>query len=298
LESELFGHEKGSFTGAVGRRQGLFERADRGTLLLDEVGEMSLATQVRFLRVLESGEFMRVGGAERLKADVRIISATNRELETAVERGEFRKDLYYRLKVVQVRIPPLRARQDDIQLLARHFMKISSGRHGRQVRSIDRSAMDLLRTYAWPGNIRELANVIDNLVVMSGTGTISRADVEKRVRQEDQSQSFPDIPVHVGRSRDQMERELIINSLLSLHTDVREILRIIKDEGAPPGAKWRRWVEVEEAGENSRPGLDELEREAIIDALISCGGNRKKAARQLGLSERTLYRRLKEYGIT
>ncbi|MBU8922048.1 MAG: sigma-54 dependent transcriptional regulator [Bacteroidales bacterium] len=298
LESELFGHEKGSFTGAVSRRIGLFERADRGTLFLDEVGEMSLTMQVRFLRVLEIGEYMRVGGNEKLTTDVRIIAATNRELETSVAGGGFRKDLYYRLKVVQIRIPPLRARQPDIPFLARHFLIQSSSRHNRRVLSIDKAAMNLMRTYAWPGNVRELANVIDNIVVMSTGERITLSDIETRLVDSTTSQSFPDLPVHVEKTRDQMERELIINSLLSLHNDVREILRMVRDDGSQSGSKWRRWEEVVDASEDNRPGLDDIEKEAIREALLLNGGNRKKAARQLGLSERTLYRRLKGYGLS
>lgn len=298
LESELFGHEKGSFTGAVARRLGLFERADKGTLFLDEVGEMSLTMQVRFLRVLESGEFMRVGGVDRLSTDVRVIAATNRELESAVDQGDFRKDLYYRLKVVQIRIPPLRARQEDIPLLARHFVRISSARHGKKINRIDKRGMELLKTHTWPGNVRELANIIDNLVVLSRDGNISSFEIEKRLSEKIGSQSFPDLPVHVQKTHEQLERELIINSLLSLHNDVREILRLLKDEGIPTGGKWRRWVEVEEAGGERRPELEEMEKEAIREALMMNGGSRKKAAKQLGLSERTLYRRLKEYGLS
>ncbi len=298
LESELFGHEKGSFTGAVAKRVGLFERADKGTLFLDEVGEMSLTMQVRFLRVIETGEFMRVGGGVKLTTDVRVIAATNRELETDVERGRFRKDLYYRLKVVQIRIPPLRARQADIPVLANHFLRISCMKHGKIIRGIDKDGINLLKTYPWPGNIRELANIMDNLVVMNLDGNIKPFDIEKRLKDKAIPLPFPDLPVHVQKTRDQMERELIINSLLSLHTDVREILRVIKDEGMPGGEKWRRWVEVEEAGREKRPGLDDLEREAIMEALRLNNGNRRKVARQLGLSERTLYRRLKEYGMS
>lgn len=298
LESELFGHERGSFTGAVSRRIGLFERADRGTLFLDEVGEMSLTMQVRFLRVIETGEYMRVGGNEKLMTDVRIIAATNRELETSVAGGDFRKDLYYRLKVVQIRIPPLRARQTDIPLLVRHFLIQSSGRHNRRVLSIDKAAMTLMTTYAWPGNVRELANVIDNIVVMSTGDRISVSDIETRLVDGAASQSFPDLPVHVELTRDQLERELIIKSLLSLHNDVQEILSLVRQEGSPSGGKWRRWEEVVDANEDNRPGLDDMEKEAIREALLINGGNRKKAAKQLGLSERTLYRRLKGYGLS
>ncbi len=301
LESELFGHEKGAFTGAVSRRRGLFERADSGTLLLDEVGEMSLGMQVKLLRVLETGEFIRVGGVERLHADVRLISATNRELETAVEQGVFRKDLYYRLKVVQIRIPPLRARQEDIPFLVRHFLLRSSARHEKSRKKIDRKGMEMLIRYPWPGNVRELANMIDNLIVLSRNPVINAEEITKRLQERlgRESQAFPDLPIHVHKTREEVERELIMNSLLSLHNDVREILHMLRErpgQSSVPG-RWGTWIEVEEAGENQHPDMNSIEKEAIRDALTMNGGNRRRTARQLGMSERTLYRRLREYGL-
>lgn len=301
LESELFGHERGAFTGAVARRRGLFERADGGTLFLDEVGEMSLGMQVKLLRVIETGEFLRVGGVERLRADVRLIAATNREIETAVERGQFRKDLYYRLKVVQIRIPPLRARQEDIPILVRYFLGQVAARHGKTIRGIDSAGMDLLARYPWPGNIRELANMIDNLTVLSRESMIRGEEVEKRLRERIGTghHDVPDLPIHVQRTHEEMERELIRNTLISLHNDVREILRILRDNssGGVPSERWRGWVEVEEAGEETPPDMETIEREAIREALARNAGNRGRTARQLGISERTLYRRIREYGL-
>jgi DNA-binding NtrC family response regulator len=297
LESELFGHERGSFTGAVARRQGLFERANRGTLFLDEVGEMSLNMQVRLLRVIETGEFLRVGGSERVHTDVRIIAATNRALDAAVERREFRKDLYYRLRVVQIRIPPLRARPDDIPLLVHYFVSQSIRKHGKKIRAVEKEAMDLLKVYPWPGNVRELANVIDNLAIMSGDGTIKADDVERRLKEKPSERAFPDLPVHVQKSREDVERELILNSLLSIHNDLKEALHILKGEGASAGREWRGLVEVKEANGAEARNLEKMEREAIREALAANAGNRRKAARQLGLSERTLYRRIREYKL-
>jgi DNA-binding NtrC family response regulator len=298
LESELFGHERGSFTGAVSRRIGLFERANGGTLFLDEVGEMSLNMQVRLLRVIETGDFLRVGGTERIHTDVRLIAATNRELEASVERGDFRRDLYYRLKVVQVTIPPLRARRDDIPLLASYFVSRSSRKHGRAVRGIDRKGIELFLDYPWPGNVRELSNVIDNLTVLGTDALIRAEDIEKRLRETRADRVLPDLPVHVEKSREQMERELILNSLLSLNNDIKEILRILKGERQHGSRRWGKWVEVEEADADQPRKLDTIEREAIQEALIANGGNRRRTARQLGISERTLYRRLKEYDLT
>ena len=301
LESELFGHERGSFTGAVARRRGLFERADGGTLFLDEVGEMSLGMQVKLLRVIETGEYLRVGGVERLHSDVRLVTATNRELESAVERGEFRKDLYYRLRVVQIRVPPLRARPEDIPVLARYFLRQSAARHGKTIRGIESKGMEALARYPWPGNIRELANMVDNLTVLARGSMIRSGEIEERLseRVRDGRHGVPDLPVHVQRSRDEVERELILNTLLSLHNDVREIHRMLAEAGIARhgGGRWGSWVEVEEASEESPSDLETIEREAIRDALARNNGNRRKTARQLGMSERTLYRRLKEYGI-
>ncbi|MCX5752013.1 MAG: sigma-54 dependent transcriptional regulator, partial [Candidatus Krumholzibacteria bacterium] len=297
LESELFGHERGSFTGAIAKRQGLFERANRGTLFLDEIGEMSLNMQVRLLRVIETGEFLRVGGSERVRSDVRIVAATNRALDAAVERGEFRKDLYYRLRVVQIRIPPLRARPDDLPLLVHFFLAQAGAKHGRRIRGIEKEGMDLLMSYPWPGNVRELANVIDNLAIMSRDQTIRAVDVENRLKEKSAPQTFPDLPVHVPKSREEIERELILNSLLSLHNDIKEVLGILKGERMPMGAKWRGLMEVKETDAEKPRNLEKMERGAIQEALGANGGNRRKAARQLGLSERTLYRRIRRYKL-
>ncbi len=298
LESELFGHERGSFTGAVSRRVGLFERADQGTLFLDEVGEMSLNMQVKLLRVIETGEFLRVGGTEKNRTDVRLVAATNRELESAVERGEFRKDLYYRLKVVQIRIPTLRSRPIDIPILVRYFIERSGRKHGKEIRGVEKEGMELLVSYPWPGNVRELANMIDNLVVLSKDVTIRTEDIEKRLQGRLEGRTFTDLPVPVEKTREEMERELIINSLLSLNNDVKEILHLLRGGGVHDRDRWGRYVEVEEAPLEETKDLSRIEREAIKAALVANGGNRRKTAKQLGISERTLYRRLKDYNLT
>ena len=296
LESELFGHERGSFTGAVSRRAGLFERADQGTLLLDEVGEMSLNMQVKLLRVIETGEFLRVGGTERKRTDVRLIAATNRELESAVDRGEFRKDLYYRLKVVQIRIPTLRSRSLDIPILVRYFLERSGSKHGKEIRGIEKEGMELLTAYPWPGNVRELANMIDNLVVLSRDVTIRAKEIEKRLEGRLEGRTFTDLPVPVEKTREDMERELIINSLLSLNNDVKEVLRLLRG-GSQGTSRWGSYVEVEDAPVEEAKDLSRIEQEAIRAALVANGGNRRKTARQLGISERTLYRRLKRCNL-
>jgi len=298
LESELFGHEKGSFTGAVGRRRGLFERADQGTIFLDEVGEMPLGMQVKLLRVLETGNFLRVGGIERIYSDVRIIAATNRNLSNEVEKGSFRRDLFYRLKVVQIAIPPLRERKEDIPLLVNLFIKNASEKHGKKIRGVEKEGLNRLIQYPWPGNVRELMNVIDNLVVMSSSSFISEEEIEGRIYEESRENLSPDLPVHVQKSREEMERELIINSLLSLHNDVKEILNMLRERKSSNDMNLNRYVEVQEDHGERVKDIDSIEKEAIIRALNMNQGNRRKAAEQLGISVRTLYRRLNKYNIS
>ncbi len=177
LESELFGHEKGAFTGATERKAGKFEAADGGTLVLDEIGEMSPAIQAKFLRVLEGHPFERVGGSKRIRVDVRVVAATNRNLEDAVSSGDFRRDLYFRLKVVEILVPPLRKRRADIEPLARHFLARFAGETGRRVRDFTPEALEALKTYNWPGNIREMRNVIERAVVLSHGELIERSEL-------------------------------------------------------------------------------------------------------------------------
>ncbi|HMA76034.1 MAG TPA: sigma-54 dependent transcriptional regulator [Candidatus Krumholzibacteriaceae bacterium] len=297
LESELFGHEKGAFTGAVAHRQGLLERADEGTIFLDEVGEMPLGMQVKLLRVLETGTFMRVGGMEKVYSNVRIIAATNKDLAREVERGNFRRDLYYRLQVIHVEVPPLRMRKEDIPLFVNAFLTESSNKHNKKIRGIEKEGYRLLSQYPWPGNVRELMNVIDNLVVMSSSSFIKASDIQNRLDEESQQQAFPDLPVHVQKSREEMEKDLIINSLLSLHRDVREILRLLNEKEEKTNLGAGRWIEVNDNMEEKFKDLNSIEKEAIREALLVNNGNRRKTAQQLGMSERTLYRRLKEYNI-
>jgi len=182
LESELFGHEKGAFTGAIAQKKGRFELADGGTLFLDEVGDMSLAMQSKLLRVLQEYRFERVGGTHTVKVDVRIITATNASLEDKVKAGTFREDLFYRLNVVSIRVPPLRERRDDVPLLACHFARVFAERNNRPVKTINPQAMDVLCRYPWPGNVRELQNVIENMVITSQDDVLSVKDLPERVR--------------------------------------------------------------------------------------------------------------------
>ncbi len=295
LESELFGHEKGAFTGAVARRAGVFERADGGTLFLDEVGEMSANMQVRLLRVLESGEVLRVGGVKSFNVDVRIIAATNRNLGKAVASGSFRQDLYYRLKGVGIHLPPLRQRQEDIPILANHFVRAANRRHKKDVKTIERDALKMLVDAPWPGNIRELRNLIDTCVVLASGGRITADLVGSQLSPaETKAESLLPVPLH--RTQGEAEREMIYASVLAMHRDVREILAVLHGPraGGPLGSMKEVYTDEPEPPVQS---LTRLERQAIVDALKATGGNRRKSSEILGISERTLYRKIKEYGI-
>ena len=211
LESELFGHEAGAFTGAAGKRQGRFEAADGGSLLLDEVSETSPATQVKLLRVLQEGEFERVGGSNTLSVDVRIIAATNRDLEEMVAERSFREDLFYRLNVIRVDLPPLRNRAGDVPLLVDHFIRLYAERHRKPVEGVDAEAMDLLDGYRWPGNVRELQNTLERAVVLAQTDRLSATDLPESIRggeRRSDELSFP-----VGTPLKEVERRMILETL-------------------------------------------------------------------------------------
>ncbi|MCI0451809.1 MAG: sigma-54 dependent transcriptional regulator [Candidatus Latescibacteria bacterium] len=302
LESELFGHEKGAFTGAVARRAGMFERAHTGTIFLDEVGETSPNMQVRLLRVLETGDVLRVGGGTPIKVDVRVIAATNRNLADAVRSGVFRQDLYYRLKGVSLYLPPLRERREDIPILVQRFIAQANRAHQKSVRGIEADASRRLVDHAWPGNIRELKNLIETLVVLTPGPRITRALVDAHLT-DAASAASPLLPVPLGRSREEAEREMLYGSILALHRDVREIMHLLKerplraasDAGAFEGL---REVHAEDGGHAPTTlSLDRIARTAVKEALNRSGGNRRRAAESLGISERTLYRKIKEYGL-
>jgi DNA-binding NtrC family response regulator len=314
LESELFGHEKGAFTGAAERRLGRFELANGGTLFLDEVGEMPHSVQVKLLRVLETRSFFRVGGTQPIHVDVRLIAATNRSLKEVAAAGQFRDDLYYRLNVLSIYLPPLRERPSDIPILVRRFVRDLSRIHGREFRGISAEAMQLLIEAPWPGNVRQLRNLIESMVVLAPDREIGPADIPREIR--DGRMRFLPMPLPESR-RDiaGQELEFIFRSLVELKLQIEEMRRRI-DEGMAP-------VEVIDLGRTpARPGvvaspvyaspppeedhevlyrpgmtMAEVERAAIEAALAETRGNRRKAADQLGIGERTLYRKIKEYGL-
>jgi len=309
LESELFGHEKGAFTGAAERRLGRFELADGGTIFLDEVGEMAPATQVKLLRVLEDQSFFRVGGTQPIKVDVRVVAATNKALKEEVALGRFRDDLFYRLNVLYIYLPPLRERKADIPLLVRRFIAEFAREHDRTFRGITPEALQILVDADWPGNIRQLRNLIESMVVLAPEGEIRADDIPRDIRERGRG-----LPMRlVGATRDVagQELEFIFRSLVELKLQVEELRRRLEDRPqrvevieVGPGSALSPTapVEVEPASEAEvlyRPGMTmaEVERVAIEAALREAKGNRRKAAEVLGIGERTLYRKIKEYAL-
>lgn len=352
IESELFGNEKGAYTGAAERRSGYFEEADGGTLFLDEIGEMPLAAQVRLLRVLETGEFNRVGSSVSRRSDARVVAATNKDLGKEVRAGRFREDLYYRLSTVIINIPPLRERKEDILPIFETFLYRFAQKYDSPMKRLDESARKLITRYHWPGNVRELRNVAEQLIVLIRSDTVSEDDVRaflRGVSAMDQPQDL--VPVShganaAGDTPDSRERELIYRALLELRLEMRELKQQISDltnqitvvrpremveredydgrggefvivrdtehteypsiiEDVPyeiAGDDEHHTVngnmehrEVDKAGqEDPLPTLEGAERRLINEALRRFEGNRRQTAKALGISERTLYRKLKE----
>jgi DNA-binding NtrC family response regulator len=307
LESELFGHEKGAFTGAAERRLGRFELADTGTIFLDEIGEIPLATQVKLLRVLESRTFFRVGGSQPIKVNVRVIAATNRSLRDAVALGDFRDDLYYRLNVLNVYLAPLRERREDIPLLVRRFIREFGKTHDRAFRGITPEAMQRLVSAPWPGNVRQLRNLIESMVVLAPGAEIRASDIPADILDGPGSL----LPVRVvNRDQPGHELEFILRSLVELKLQVEELRRRLDDqpqrvqviELSDHATVADVLPESDNGGEQPvvyRPGMTmaEVEKAAIEAALQEYRGNRRKAAEVLGIGERTLYRKIKAYRL-
>lgn len=324
LESELFGHEKGAFTGAVGQRKGYFELADKGTLFLDEIGEMPAATQAKLLRVLEEREFMRVGGEQEIRVDVRVVAATNQNLRYLVEAGRFRRDLYYRLNILHIELPPLRERRADIPLLVESFIRQASREHDRPEVVISPEAMAILGQHDWPGNVRELRNLVESMVVLAPGRIIQPADIppEIRIAPPSTGRLLPaPMPPQPG-STPAPELEFIFRTLIQMRIDMDELRRQFDEyrqshrempsvpvytSAMPLVAPGRSLddLPVTDVTEDEastvvfKPGvtIQEMEKDAIVAALKSVAGNRRRAAEMLGMGERTLYRKIKEYGI-
>ena len=328
LESELFGHEKGAFTGAAERRLGRFELADGGTIFLDEIGEIPASVQVKLLRVLETRSFFRVGGVAPIKVDVRVVTATNRSLREQVALGEFRDDLYYRLNVLHIYLPPLRERREDLPQLVRRFVREFAEQHDRPFPGISAEAMELLVGAPWPGNVRQLRNLIESMVVLAPGTMIQAGDIPSDVLDN----YNPLLPVRVqpgDRPTGSMggpEFEFILRTLMDLRLQVEELRRRLEG-GAPEQHRHQHGVEVIDVGEGAtvaipvsavaavgggaaepeqppatvvwREGMTmaDVEKATIATVLELEGGNRRRAAQVLGIGERTLYRKLKEFDL-
>ena len=315
IDSELFGHEKGSFTDAKDLRKGYFEVADGGTIFLDEVGELPLSTQVRLLRVLESGEFMKVGSSKVQKTNVRIVAATNVNLAEAVSHHKFREDLYYRLNTVPIRIPPLRERNEDVLLLFRKFASDCADKYRMPAIRLDDEARRLLMSYRWPGNVRELKNIVERISVIEENRDIT-ADV---LRMHLPNISMEKLPALVPHDDDRKifnsEREILYQVLFDMKKDVNDLKKLVHDimngnvrmddmdnnvftsppvvHSSPIAHSSIQEAEMVE----EMLSLEDVEKEMIRKALERHSGRRKYAAADLKISERTLYRKIKEYGM-
>lgn len=323
IESELFGHKKGSFTGAGEDRKGYFEEANKGTIFLDEIGETPLETQVKLLRVLESGEFMRVGEAKTRKTDVRIIAATNKDLRDLVKRGEFRQDLYFRLKTVTVHVPALRNRVEDIGPFVERFALEFTRSNDILYRGFMPDAVRVLKQYEWPGNVRELKNFVEKILVLEKGERITAGMVQKELTEVLPLDSTynPALPVVVSKSSDKAEIDLILRQLFMLKQDTEVIQKMLVSGVISQGdgkqslaginpleqgglsmpeksmeimEEGYRFIRDDAIGELS---IKDLEEEAITRTLRFFNNNRRKTARSLGLSERTLYRKIEEFGL-
>ena len=319
IDSELFGHEKGAFTGAVATRKGYFEEADGGTIFLDEVAELPLTTQARLLRVLETGEFLKVGSSIVQQTNVRIVAATNVNLPDAVARGKFREDLYYRLSTILIHVPPLHDRGDDILLLARKFASDFAEKYLTRPISFSEEARHAMLTYRWPGNVRQLKNIVEQLALFNAGQEISRNDILEALPQHADSDGR-NMP-QPDRFNYEHEREFLWQSLFAMKSELSEMKEALRlagihipspaaasnQQGATPmlPARLPSHPSAKELLAPEEPLLDlqegasieDAEKLAVINALRAAGGDKKKAAGQLGISSRTLYRKIRDFGI-
>jgi transcriptional regulator with PAS, ATPase and Fis domain len=331
IDSELFGHEKGAFTGALADRKGYFQEADGGTIFLDEIGELPLATQVRLLRVLETGEFIKVGSSKVIKTNVRVIAATNVKIPQAIEDGKFREDLYYRLNTVPIIINPLRERSEDIHLLFRKFARDFAEKYRMPSISLDDKAVQLLVNYRWPGNVRQLKNITEQISIIEKEREIS-ADVLKNYLPRDNFNQLPAVFSKTEESSFSNEREILYKVLFDMKrdmTDLKKLVLDLMDNKEPvitsdnarifrnlydsesnsfiPKDSVSKHIHIEPVEKENIQDTEEFieeslslsdkEIELIKKALEKHKGKRKYAAQELGISERTLYRKIKEYDI-
>ncbi len=307
IDSELFGHEKGAFTGASDNRQGYFEVADGGTIFLDEVGELPLSTQVRLLRVLESGEFMKVGSSQVKKVDVRVIAATNVNIDEAINKGKFREDLYYRLNTINIKMPSLRERIEDIHLLFRKFASDFADRYHIPPIRLQEEAVELLHNYSWPGNIRQLKNVAEQISAVEQDRSISFETLKNYIPKQN---TTPVLFKDEKAENDISEREILYKVLFDMKNDLNDLKRVTKElmgdkhQEIDNEKVINHFIEkptislkeeVEEKEDETFLTLQEQEKILIEKALNRHQGRRKDAAEELGISERTLYRKIKEY---
>ncbi len=336
IDSELFGHEKGSYTGAIGESEGYFGIANKGTLFLDEVGELPMATQARLLRVLETGEYIRVGGQEIRKTNVRIVAATNVNMRKAISEGKFREDLYYRLNTIPINMPPLRERGNDILLLFRLFAMQMAEKYKLPKITLDDEAKQVMLKYKWPGNVRQLKNITEQMSVIAEKRVIDREEILRFIPQDTESTELTLVDKGQGSHSYESEREILYKILYELRGNVSDLRRDLNNvrkqletyreleetahyrhlatEGAQtlPATTQDAFrpddKEVEDAVaeeiQETRPqreeeslNLNDNQRQMVVRALERNNGNRKKAAQELGISDRTLYRRIKEYGL-
>lgn len=305
IDSELFGHEKGSFTGAIATRKGYFEEADGGTIFLDEVAELPMTTQARLLRVLETGEFIKVGSSVVQKTNVRIVAATNVDLAQAIANGTFREDLFYRLSTVQIAVPPLRVRGNDIELLARRFASDFAERYRTEMPVLDESARRRLLDYGWPGNVRQLKNVVEQLSLFESGHEVDARILDTylepaRTAAYDAG-ATTSVTAHHSYER---EREMLFNMIFSLRSRVEHLAKLVeKTESADEPVSENRQdrylpvVKQDKTDDNTSETMADKERRAISEALERNDGKRRQAAKELNIPERTLYRKIKEYGL-
>ena len=321
IDSELFGHEKGSFTGAIGESEGYFGTADGGTIFLDEVGELPIATQARLLRVLETGEYIRVGGQKIMKTNVRIVAATNVNMRKAISEGKFREDLYYRLNTIPIQMPPLRERGQDIPLLFRLFALQTAEKYKLPKITLTDKAKLLLMQYKWPGNVRQLKNITEQISVLSEKREIDAETLSQFIPQAPESTELATIE-NTGKHSYESERELLYKVLYELRGNVTELKQEIDalkkqlgEHGAMTAQQYSHslphiangqmaTVQAEDAvaeeikNEPTEPMTrEEHDKKEIMEALEKANGRRREAAIALGISDRTLYRRLKQYGL-
>ena len=335
IDSELFGHEKGAYTGAVGEADGYFGVANKGTIFLDEVGELPMATQARLLRVLETGEYIRVGGQEIRKTDVRIVAATNVNMRKAISEGRFREDLYYRLNTIPIQMPPLRDRGEDIILLFRLFAMQMAEKYRLPKITLTDDAKQLMLHYKWPGNVRQLKNITEQMSVLSEKREIDAETLKKFIPDDPDSMQLATINNGSGKHSYESERDILYKILYELRGNIADLRRdmvnlrkqmdedreirqatsfnkgfiesntpqmptVIGREGTQPFEQTAQDADAEEIKADEEPeslNLNDLGRQMVEKALEKNDGNRKKAAQELGISDRTLYRRIKQYGL-